>query len=289
MNWALVFSIIAASLLFNIFKYFEKYKVVTLNAIIVNYLIASSLSFIVPNETKSISYAIEQPWFPTTLILGFLFVSLFQLMAYSSQKISIATTTIANKITFVFPTAMGILFFKEDWSIIKIAGFIVAIISIILTTENKKGLPKRDSILIIGLLFFGGGLLESLLNYSSKNWIAVGDTSLYFGYLFFFAFFFGLIMMVWKIIHGQRLPSKKDIIWGILLGIPNYISMYMLLKSLEDLPSSSVFPIANMGVILCSTFLSVILFKERISIKKALALGCSILAIILISFYDYFY
>ena len=69
-------------------------------------------------------------------------------------------------------------------------------------------------------------------------------------------------------------------------GIPNYLSMYFLLKSLDDYPSSSVFPIANMGVILCSTLLSVLLFKARISKKKAFALGCSILAIILISYFD---
>ena len=94
--------------------------------------------------------------------------------------------------------------------------------------------------------------------------------------------------MIWKVIKGQKLPSKKDILWGIILGIPNYFSMYMLLKSLDELPSSTVFPIANMGVIICSTFLSVVLFKERISIKKALAIGCSVLAIILISYYDYF-
>ena len=288
MNLALVLSIIATSLLFNIFKYFEKYKVVTLNAIIINYLVACSLSFLLPDETKSISYAIEQPWFPTTLILGFLFVSLFQLMAYSSQKIDIATTTIANKITFIFPTALGIIFFGEDWSFAKLLGFVVAIISILLTTKDKGKIPKRESVFVIALLFFGGGLLESLLSYSNKNWIEPNDTSLYFGYLFFFAFLFGVLMMIWKVIKGQKLPSKKDILWGIILGIPNYFSMYMLLKSLDELPSSTVFPIANMGVIICSTFLSVVLFKERISRKKALAIGCSVLAIILISYYDYF-
>jgi len=286
MSLSLFLSIIAASFLFNIFKFFEKFKVVTLNAIIVNYLIASSLSFVLSDESKSLDYAIQQPWFPITVILGFVFIMLFQLMAYASQKIDVATTTIANKITFIFPTAMGIIFFNEDWSILKILGFLVAIASIILTVENKGSLPRKNSLLIILVLFIGGGLLECLLNYSNKFLIAPLDTSIFFGYLFFFAFVFGTFMLVRNLIKGEKLPSGKDILWGTLLGIPNYFSMYLLLESLDELPSSSVFPVANMGVILFSTFFSVLLFREKISKKKGLALLCSIIAIILISYYD---
>lgn len=288
MSLNLLFSIISVSLLFNIFKFFEKYKVVTLNAIIVNYMIASGLSFVMPNEIKSVEYAVQQSWFPVSIFLGFVFIMLFQLMAYASQKIDIATTTIANKITFIFPTAMGIMFFGEDWNILKILGFLIAITSILLTVENKGSLPKKNSILIILILFIGGGLLECLLNYSNKALIAPLDTSIFFGYLFFFAFLFGIFILVWRIIKGQKLPSLKDILWGTILGIPNYFSMYLLLESLDELPSSSVFPIANMGVILISTLFSVVLFKEKISKKKGLALACSILAIILISFYNIF-
>lgn len=288
MSLNLLFSIISVSLLFNIFKFFEKYKVVTLNAIIVNYMIASGLSFVMSNEIKSVEYAVQQSWFPVSIFLGFVFIMLFQLMAYASQKIDIATTTIANKITFIFPTAMGIMFFGEDWNILKILGFLIAITSILLTVENKGSLPKKNSILIILILFIGGGLLECLLNYSNKALIAPLDTSIFFGYLFFFAFLFGIFILVWRIIKGQKLPSLKDILWGTILGIPNYFSMYLLLESLDELPSSSVFPIANMGVILISTLFSVVLFKEKISKKKGLALACSILAIILISFYNIF-
>ena len=288
MSLNLLFSIISTALLFNIFKYFKKYKIVTLNAIIVNYIIASGLSFIIPSEIKSIDYALQQPWFPISILLGLFFVLLFQLMAYSSQKIDISSTTIANKITFIFPTAMGILIFDEDWSVLKIIGFFVAITSILLIVEEKRNVPKKSSFIIILILFLGGGLLECLLNFSNKELIAPLDTSIFFGYLFFFAFCFGVLILVWKLIKGERAPTFKDVFWGIILGIPNYFSMYLLLESLDELPSSSVFPIANMGVILISTILSVILFREKISKKKGVALVCSILAILLISFYDIF-
>lgn len=284
MNLSLFISIVATSALFNIFKFFEKYKVVSLNAIVINYLVASVLAFVLPEEIKSLDYVIHQSWFPVSILLGFLFVALFQVMAYSSQKIDVSTTTIANKITFIFPTIMGILFFNEDWNYLKIIGFLVAITSIVLTAENKRKLPKTKTYLVIFTLFFGGGILESLLSYCQKFLIQPSDTSIFFGYLFLFAFLFGFLVLCWKIKNGEKTPSKTDFIWGVILGIPNYFSMYFLLESLNKLPSSTVFPVANMGVILCSTLISILLFREKISKKKSLALLCSILAILLISF-----
>ena len=288
MSVSLIISILATSTLFNIFKFFEKYRVVSLNAIVINYMVASALAFLLPDKIKPFNYVIHQPWFPISILLGFLFVVLFQIMAYSSQKIDVSTTTIANKITFVFPTIMGILFFSEDWNYLKITGFIVAITSIILSAENKRQFPKTKTYLVILLLFFGGGILESLLSYCQKFLIQPFDTSIFFGYLFLFAFLFGLIILIWNINKGKEIPSRKDVFWGLVLGVPNYFSMYFLLESLNDLPSSTVFPVANMGVILCSTFISVLLFRERISRKKSIALLCSILAILLISYNDFF-
>jgi len=288
MSISLIISIVATSVLFTIFKFFEKYKVVSINAIVMNYMVASALAFIIPEETKPILYAINQPWFPIIILLGFLFVMLFQVMAYSSQKIDISTTTIANKITFIFPTIMGILFFKEPWNYLKIIGFSVAIASIILSAENKRKFPKIKTYFVLLILFFGGGFLEILLSYSQKFLIVASDTSIFFGYLFLFAFIFGVLILLWRIKNGKSNPSKKDLFWGIILGIPNYFSMYFLLDSLNDLPSSSVFPLANMGVILCSTLFSIVLFQEKLSKKKSLALLCSILAILCISFYDIF-
>ncbi len=288
MSTNLIISILATSVLFTIFKFFEKYKVVSLNAIIVNYLIASALAFVIPDETKPLSYILEQTWFPVSIFLGFLFVVLFQIMAYSSQKIDISTTTIANKITFIFPTIMGIILFNEPWSFLKLIGFGIAVASIILSAENRRKFPKKRAYFILLILFLGGGFLESLLSYSQQRLINRSDTSVFFGYLFLFAFVFGLIIFFWRRSKGESKISKKDFLWGIILGIPNYFSMYFLLESLKDLHSSVVFPIANMGVILCSTLLSVLLFHEKLSKKKLLAVFSSIVAILLISFHDIF-
>ena len=91
--------------------------------------------------------------------------------------------------------------------------------------------------------------------------------------------------MLFQIAKGLPWPSKKDILWGVILGVPNYFSMYLFLKSLDKIPTSTAFPVANMGVILGSTLLSVLLFKEQLSKRKLTALLFAVTAIILISFH----
>lgn len=281
-----ILSICASALLLNIFKYFNKYKVVTLNAIVINYVVAAGLSFIVQGEMISISKAIVQPWIEIALLLGILFILLFNLMAYCSNKLGVASTSIANKITFIFPTFLWIIFYNESISIIKVIGLIIALIAIVLTAEKSTKHSSKSNYFLLLALFIGGGMLDTLLSYAQQELVPVEQTSIFFGYLFFFALLFGLVFMFVNKYKGHPLPSKKDILWGIILGVPNYISMFLFLRSLKDIPTSTAFPVANMGVILGSTLLSVILFKEQLSKRKILALACAITAIISISFHE---
>ncbi len=279
-------SICGSALLLNIFKYFHKFKVVTLNAIVVNYVIAAGLSFIVQGEAISFTKAASEPWFEIAIALGVIFILLFNLMAYCSDKLGVASTSIANKITFVFPTFLWILFYSESITAIKVLGLLVALFAIFLTGEKSKTTSFKGNLLLLASLFIGGGLLDTLLSYAQHELVPKEQTSIFFGYLFLFAFFVGFILMLFQKTKGQPWPSKKDILWGVILGVPNYFAMHSFLRSLEHIPTSTAFPVANMGVILGSTLLSMILFKERLSKRKSIALLCAITAILLISFHE---
>jgi drug/metabolite transporter (DMT)-like permease len=281
-----IISIIGTSFLLNIFKYFHKFKVVTLNAIIINYIIAASLSFIVQGESISYTKAVSEPWIGIAFALGVLFILLFNLMAYCSNKLGVASTSIANKITFIFPTFLWIIFYNESISVIKFLGLFIALFAIFLTGEKSKTTSFKGNILLLIALFIGGGVLDTLLSYAQQELVPPEQTSIFFGYLFFFAFVVGIILMAYKKTKGHPWPTKKDVIWGVILGVPNYFAMFLFLKSLEKIPNSTAFPVANMGVILGSTLLSVLLFKEHLSRRKYIALFCAMIAILLISFHQ---
>jgi len=77
----LVLSILFSTLIFIIFKYFGIYKVNTLQAIVVNYIVAFILGMFSAKSFSKIPIIPQQSWFYGALILGGLFVSVFFVMA----------------------------------------------------------------------------------------------------------------------------------------------------------------------------------------------------------------
>ena len=67
------------------------------------------------------------------------------------------------------------------------------------------------------------------------------------------------------IIIKRNKISFKNIIGGVLLGIPNYFSIYFVLLSLESLGGAVVFPVLNIGVVLISTLISYLVYKENLN------------------------
>ena len=73
---------------------------------------------------------------------------------------------------------------------------------------------------------------------------------------------------------------------GVILGIPNYFSIYFLLVAIKSfsLKSAFVFGINNIGIVLLSTLLSVIIFQEKLSSINKFGVLASVLSIILIAY-----
>jgi uncharacterized membrane protein len=111
--------------------------------------------------------------------------------------------------------------------------------------------------------------------------------NLFFTLTFLFAGFVGFVGGLYCFLKNKTSNlrmDKKSIFWGIILGIPNYLTLLYFIKSLKNelFSSYQVFPIVNIGVIVMCTILSVILFQEKVSIFKWIGVGFGILAISLI-------
>jgi uncharacterized membrane protein len=68
--------------------------------------------------------------------------------------------------------------------------------------------------------------------------------------------------------------------------VPNYFSIWCLIHFLKQSPwpSSASIPLNNMGIVLFSTILAEIIFKERLSLINWIGVGISAIAIYLIAF-----
>ncbi len=282
-------TIVFSSLLTITFKYFQKFNIETSNAIVINYLVAGTLAFIFSGSVPSVSSLFSYDWAWAAIGLAFLFITLFNLLAVTSQKIGVTQANVANKTTFIFPVLVGICFFNEEVNAIKIIGFLCAFAAVFAATKekSKRAVEKHSNFALIVLLFLGGGLLDMLLGFTTEKLISPGESSLFSGYSFFIAGVFGFLFWVYSKLCSKVVPvSKTDILGGLVLGCINYFSIYTFLESLalETVESSVVFTVVNMGIIVCASLLSAALFKETLTKQKILSIVLAIFAILLVSF-----
>jgi|TARA_B110000285_G_C15120273_1_gene616677 uncharacterized membrane protein len=287
----LAITITTFSMMIMLFKYFEKIGVNNLIAITLNYFTAGTLalsSYLTENSIYELRSNINSNLVIIGLIVGGLFVITFNLYAYSAQKIGITLSTVSNKMSMVIPILIGIILFKEEITFFKILGIFLALGAIVFSSKEDKKSKKlsKMNIIILFLLFIGQGLADGILNWGQRNILNSENMNLFFTMIFLSAGFAGGLYSIFKIKTSNLVMDKKSIFWGITLGIPNYLTLLYFIRSLKNelFSSYQVFPIVNIGVIVMCTILSVIIFKEKVSIFKWIGVGFGILAISLILF-----
>lgn len=281
----LLLSILFSTGLFVIFKYFGIYKIDVLKAIFVNYIVAFSMGFFFAERQIPISEIYLEPWFSGALFLGALFVSIFFVMAMTAQKNGVSVTSIAGKMSVVVPIFFGIILYNESVTFLKIVGIIMALIAVYLSSVKEEKSEKNGTLLLPILLFIGSGTIDTLLKYIQENYVSDEDVSIFSGSLFGIAGAFAFFILVIKTLKKREAFGYKNIIAGIILGIPNYYSIIFLIKALQNknFESSTLFTINNVAIVVVSTLVGLFFFKEKFSIKNRIGVAMAILGIILVT------
>lgn len=282
----LVLSILFSTGLFVIFKYFGIYKIDVLKAIFVNYIVAFILGFALSEKSISLVEIPKQPWFLGSLFLGALFVSIFFVMAMTAQKNGVSVTSVAGKMSVVIPVFFGVFLYDESLTALKILGIIIALVAVYLASvKEEKSVNKNAGLLFPILLFLGSGAIDTTLKYVEVNFVPKEEVSIFSGSLFGIAAFFGLLILIVKSIKKRTSFGLKNVIAGIILGIPNYYSIVFLIKSLqvEGFESSTLFTINNVGIVVVSTLVGILLFKEQFSIKNKIGVALAIVGIVIVA------
>jgi len=284
---ALLLSIITSSVLMVIFKYFQLYQVNTFQAITVNYFVAATLGYALSPEHVPLELLIHRPWIGGAMIIGCVFIGMFYLMAVSSQKVSVAVTSVANKMSLVIPVLAGVALYDEPLHGWRLLGVILALISVVMVTYRKSdGNTDKRFLLLPILIFFGSGFLDTFFKYAQTNLISEDEFGIFSSSLFLMAATVGTGVMIVRRFTNASVLEVKSIVAGVILGVPNYFSIHFLLIALNipQLPSTQVFPINNTGIVLLSTLLAILLFKESLTKLNWIGIACSVVAIALIAF-----
>lgn len=230
------------------------------------------------------------------LLLGFGFILIFLLIGKSTKLLGVATTSIAFKLSFIIPVIVAILFYGDSLSIAKVTGILTAVLAVYFIafqpgtpdiisdekeTPTESFLHKKAWILPL-LIFLGSGITDSSFNFIQRNYSPPGFDHIVTIMVFFGAFLSGIIMYGFK----KEMYQWKNLIGGIILGVPNYGSLYFLLQALKHsgFAPSTLFPLNNLGIVGLSALFGLFMFKETFSVRKIIGFVLAVASIIIIGF-----
>ena len=264
---------------------FEKYKVDNLQALIVNYITAGFCSYLFLETDFSLNYILESDWLYHSMIIGTLFIIIFNFYAFGIQKAGVAVTTVANRMSLIIPVCAALLLYPEEntFTLLKGIAFFLALAGIYLssTKAGELSFDKKYLWLII-LVFVGQGISDSIFNDFAQKFPNEGSY-LFFMVLFFMASVSGILILSGKSIKTRNPLQLKSIFWGVIFGIPNFFSLVFFLKALGSMSSSIVFPLVSMGVVISSSLIGLLLFQEKLTRSNWIGILLSICAIYIFS------
>lgn len=282
----LILSILTSSSIMIIFKMFDRFKVNTLNAIVINYWVAAVLSTFLDSSGITLQKAPLESWFYQAIIMGFLFITLFNIVAKSTQNIGVSVTTVANKMSLIMPVLFSIIVLHDAVNVVKVIGIILALLAVYLTTksDNRSAVDKRY-VLYPFIVFIGSGIIDTLFKYNDEFTLGENGLEPFVSWIFITSSLLGLIVLIFKYFRENSLPDKNSIIAGCILGFPNYFSIFFLLKSMNiGLEGSVVIPLNNISIVAVSALAGIFIFREKGTKSNIMGLLLAIIAIGLLAF-----
>lgn len=284
----LALSVLSSTLIFVVFKLFDVYKIQTLYAIITNYVVACTVGFFLYDGPVGISDFTNKPWSIGPVLLGVLFIVIFNLMARTAQVSGVSVASVATKMSLAIPVVMGVLLYGERLSLLQIIGIVLALVAVYLASMKEKGVKINRKALILPLLvFLGSGVIDTSIQYFEEKHLTDQEIPIFSSMIFGCAALTGLVFIGFKSFKTPLKVNFKNILGGIALGVPNYFSIFFLIRALRSdmLNSAAVFTLNNVAIVMLSTLVGILLFRERLSPKNWSGVALAVLSIILVALF----
>lgn len=229
-----------------------------------------------------------------TLILGAIlgavsaFQLLFNLKAYSVGPFSY--TMVIVSLSTIIPTVSG-LFFGETISPIQWVGIVLMAICIILSPDAEKGAHAKKSSVLWLLFCIPATVLSGTVGVLQK----IHQTSVHAeekaAFLVSAFAVSTVISLVFLLLSpkgaGHEYGTKKDkiirfmlpVITGVGFAFPHTINLYLA----GVLTTAVMFPLVNIIPMVLSTVTAMIMFRERLSVRRWIGVLIGVLSTVLVS------
>jgi multidrug transporter EmrE-like cation transporter len=135
-------------------------------------------------------------------------------------------------------------------------------------------------ILLIGpiLLLLLGGTTDAM----AKLFEFFGPEALS-GQFLWISFGVSFVLCAGLVLLKKEKPDKRALLFGTLIGIPNFFCSKFLLASLTRLPAVVVYPTFSVCTMLIVTLSGVVFFKEKLQKHQWFALAGVLVALVLLN------
>ncbi|MCF2487881.1 hypothetical protein [Dyadobacter sp. CY347] len=300
-------SVLFTVALYLIMRAFPRYRVHSFHAVVFNYYACVLTGLVLTPDLdlfKNVIWNSEGTLI--TLALGGMFVITFMLIGLTAQKVSVTATSLAGNMSLVIPVLFGLFVFQNNnkaFTAVNYAGLVIALAALALgaiqTTKKETDPPTNAAstnavspanlLLILPLLtFLAAGTNNTLINYLSVKYYGAGETTLFMIIACSGAILIGTVILIFRILaRGEKL-HWRSIVGGFILGVPNFLSLYFLLRALASFGNSAafVFPIYNILTMLVSACAAWLIYHERLNHLNKFGLLLAVIAIIMISYQE---
>ena len=210
-------------------------------------------------------------------VCGVLYLLGFVLLQWNIRRGGVVLPATFQKLGVLVPTIAAITIFGETPRLTQLLGVGTAVAAIIFMQGRTGKAEKSNFPGLLALLLCGG--LSDVMSKVFETWgnPAHGDCFLVFTFLV------ALVLCVGLCAAKKQSVTAADVLCGLALGVPNYMSARFLLWALKEVPAVVVYPTFSVGTIIAVTLAGVLAFREKVGKRKLIALGMILGALVLLN------
>ena len=216
----LLFAIICSAAIPVLFKAFGRWQLDVRLVVSANYLACAVCGSLFSGQLYWTTAQSGEFMLVLTFVQGILLAGNLYLLAYTSQKVSVALAAFASRVSVAIPTAAAFFLFNDQLTGMKGLGIGLALVALYLVTvpapfgAQTQAAQSRGLLVVVFVTF---GLHFLFFKYVQQIYLTAETHHLYLGQSFLFAFFVSLAPLLFasvRTVNWEAQAQSKIHRWG---------------------------------------------------------------------------
>lgn len=252
-----------------------------IQVLVINYLTAFLISFSISGIELNKVALMNPIILSFSILLGGIFIANLFVYTASLQSMGMGISIAAMRMSLVIPIGISLFVYGESTESIKYIGIMLVFLALFFMIPRIKDSRKIDikNFVFPLLLFLMTGIADASLKIFEREFSASLPEYLFLGLIFSSSFVIG---SAYLFIKRELSFSKKEVYYGIIIGIANLYSSFFLLLALQEMKGSLVFSLINVSNVVLGSIIGFLVWKDKLTTFQKVGIVIATLSIILL-------